>query len=157
MELLQDNTNIYHSKAEHYIKNINSINEESKFILNEFKKLYVINKMHPENEEYQYQYENVITNINKIQSNLFTTSNNIQLDIDSLNRELTKLNFSIEKEKKINKELKRKLGIVEHKNNSANEMINDYKEIYNRYYLKNWSIVLSTFLCVYTISIVYKK
>jgi len=154
MELSQEK---YHLNTEQYIQQINSINEKSVSILNEFKKLYVIHKMHPENEEYQYQYENIVSNINKISSTLFTTSNDIQLNIDDLNKQLIELNVSIKKEKKINKNLKSQLGMVEHKSNSTNEMINNYKEIYEKYYLNNWSILLSTFLCIYSISIVYKK
>jgi signal recognition particle GTPase len=154
MELSQEK---YHLNTEQYIQQINSINEKSVSILNEFKKLYIIHKMHPENEEYQYQYENIVSNINKISSTLFTASNDIQLNIDDLNKQLIELNVSIKKEKKINKNLKSQLGMVEHKSNSTNEMINNYKEIYEKYYLNNWSILLSTFLCIYSISIVYKK
>jgi len=154
MELSQEK---YHLNTEQYIQQINSINEKSVSILNEFKKLYVIHKMHPENEEYQYQYENIVSNINKISSTLFTASNDIQLNVDDLNKQLIELNVSIKKEKKINKNLKSQLGMVEHKSNSTNEMINNYKEIYEKYYLNNWSILLSTFLCIYSISIVYKK
>ena len=154
MELSQEK---YHLNTEQYIQQINSINEKSVSILNEFKKLYVIHKMHPENEEYQYQYENIVSNINKISSTLFTASNDIQLNVDDLNKQLIELNVSIKKEKKINKNLKSQLGMVEHKSNSTNEMINNYKEIYEKYYLNNWSILLSTFLCIYSITIVYKK
>ena len=136
MEISQERSNIYHLNTEQYIEKINSLKENSDFVLDEFKKLYVINKMHPENEEYQYQYENVVSNINKILSDLFTTSNDVQLNINDLNKKLVELNISIEREKKYNRELKRKLGIIEHKNNSSTEMINDYKEIYNKYYLK---------------------
>ena len=157
MEILQEKSHNYHLNTEQYIEKINLLKDNSVFILDEFKKLYVINKMHPENEEYQYQYENVVSNINKNLSTLFTTSNDIQLDINVFNKKLVELNISIEREKKHNIELKRKLGIVEHKNNSSTEMINDYKEISNKYYLQNWSIVLSTLLCVYTISVIYKK
>lgn len=152
-----NSNNNYNLNTEQYIQKINTIKEKSNFILEEFKKLYVINKMHPENEEYQYQYENVVNNINNILSSLFTISNDIQINIDDLNKKLIYLNAKIEKEKKSNKYLKRKLGIVENKNNSSYELINDYREIYNKYYLQNWSILLSTILCIYTISIVYKK
>jgi hypothetical protein len=157
MNILQENSNIYRLNTEIYMNNINQLKDNSEFILDEFKKLYVINKMHPENEEYQYQYENVVSNINKISSTLFTTSNDIQLNINDLNKQLVELNISIEREKNHNKKLKRKLGIVEDKNNSSTEMISDYKEIYNKYYLQNWSIILSTLLCIYTISVLYKK
>jgi hypothetical protein len=157
MEILQEKSHNYHLNTEQYIEKINLLKDNSVFILDEFKKLYVINKMHPENEEYQYQYENIVSNINTILSNLFTTSNDIQFNINVLNKKLEQLNNSIEKERKHNIELKKKLGIIKHKNNSSAEMIKDYKNIYNQYYLQNWSIVLSTLLCVYTISVVYKK
>jgi hypothetical protein len=41
------------------------------------------------------------------------------------------------------KKLKRNLGIVEHKTNTATEMIDDYKEIYNERYLRNWAMGIS--------------
>lgn len=157
MNIKNDIINNSNLNAEEYIQKINTIKEKSNFILEEFKKLYVINKMHPESQEYKFQYENVVTNINTIQSNLFTTSNEIQINIDELNKKLIYLNTEIEKEKNNNKHLKRKLGIVENKNNSSYELINDYREIYNKYYLQNWSILLSTLLCIYTISVVYKN
>jgi chromosome segregation ATPase len=157
MEILQEKSYINHLNTQQYIEQINSLKEQTIFILDDFKKLYVINKMHPENGEYQYQYENVVSNINKNLSSLFTTYNDIQSNTNDLNKKLTELNISIEKEKKRNIELKKKLGIIEHTNNSSTIMIHDYKEMYNKYYLQNWSIVLSTLLCIYTISVVYKK
>jgi hypothetical protein len=36
-------------------------------------------------------------------------------------------------------------------------MINDYREIYDIKYLRNWGLFLSTIICIYTISVVYKK
>ena len=86
MKILQEKSYITHLNTEQYIEQINSLKEQSVFILNEFKKLYVINKMHPENEEYQYQYENIVSNINTIFSNLFTTSNDVQFNINVLNK-----------------------------------------------------------------------
>ena len=88
MEILQDNSHIYYLNTEQYIEKINLLKDNYLFILDEFKKLYVINKMHPENEEYQYQYENIVSNINTILSNLFTTSNDIQLKNVYLNRKI---------------------------------------------------------------------
>ena len=68
MEILQEKSHIYHLNTEQYIEKINSLKENSTFILDEFKKLYVINKMHPENEEYQYQYspQDVLDICNKL-------------------------------------------------------------------------------------------
>lgn len=142
---------------EQYIKQIDTSLVNLDTILNEFKKLFVINKMHPNNEEYQIQYENIISNINQISSNLFIISNDIENSINLLNQYLTKLNKSIHKERNANKELKKKLGIVEDKHNSTTIMFDDYKELYDKYYLKNWSIGLSILFYIYTISLIYKK
>lgn len=132
---------------------INSLN----LILDEFKKLYVITNMHPNNQEYQQLFENCKTNLNAIQSKLFTVSNDIQSDTNKINALLLELDSKIKIERKNNKELKRKLGMVEHKNNSTFEMIDNYKEMYDSNYLRNWSLVLSTALCIFTIGVVYKK
>ena len=112
MEILQEKSHNYHLNTEQYIEKINLLKDNSVFILDEFKKLYVINKMHPENEEYQYQYENIVSNINTILSNLFTTSNDVQFNINVLNKKLEQLNNSIEKERKHNIELKKNLELL---------------------------------------------
>jgi hypothetical protein len=145
------------NKLKQFTEKLNSTIDNLDFILDEFKKLYVINKMHPNNEEYKSQYENIVSNINNISSNLFILSNDIENNTNNLNKDLIKINNSIKKEKEKNHHLKRKLGIIEHENNSSSIMIDDYKEIYNKNYLKNWSIGLSIILCIYTISVVYKK
>jgi len=56
-----------------------------------------------------------------------------------------------------NKKLRQKLGMVEDKNNSSLEMINDYKEIYQINYLRNWALFLSTIICIFTIKTIYKN
>jgi hypothetical protein len=63
----------------------------------------------------------------------------------------------IQNEKKINRELKVKLGIVEHKNNAASEVIYDYKQIYESGYLRNWGLFLSIVVVGLTISKTFKK
>jgi hypothetical protein len=68
------------------------------------------------------------------------TTNNIEKDTESINDRLQKINILIEKEKIKNRQLKRRLGIVEKKYNGSDELISDYKEIYNLDYLKNFAL-----------------
>lgn len=145
------------NKSEEYINKIQELDGGVNLLLDEFKSLYVLSIMHPNDDEIQQRFQNITTNINKLQSTLFSISNNIQVDINELNKKLFDLDILIRRERKKNKELKKKLGIVEHKNNSAFEMINDYKEIYNVKYLRNWALFLSTIICIFTISSMYKK
>jgi hypothetical protein len=68
------------------------------------------------------------------------TSNNVEKDTENINDRLQKINALIAKEKMKNKLLKKRLGIVEKKYNGSDELISDYKEIYNLDYLTNFAL-----------------
>ena len=112
--------------------------------------------MNPNNEEYQTQYQNVINSLASILSKLFSVSNDVQVNIDNINKKLFEIDILIRREREKNKELKRKLGIVENKSNAASEMISDYRDIYDKRYLRNWSLFLSSIICFVTIGTIYK-
>ena len=159
MELESENNNYEHifTKSEQYKEKIHQLDSGVYLLLNEFKKLYVITNMHPTNEEYQTQYQNVINSLAEILSKLFSISNDVQVNIDNSNKKLFEFDILIRQEKDQNKELKRKLGIVENKSNAASEMISDYKDIYDKRYLRNWSLLLSSIVCLVAIGAIYKK
>ena len=136
---------------------INNLDNGVDILLEEFKKLFVIVHMHPTNQEYQQQYQNVVNNLSSVLSKMFAVSNDIQSNVNSINKKLLEYNKLITEEKKQNKQLELQLGIVENKNYAANEMITDYKDIYDKRYLRNWSLLLSSILCLFAIGIVYKK
>ena len=79
------------------------------------------------------------------------------MNINELNKKLHELDVLIKIERKKNKELKKKLGIVEIENNSSSEMIDNYKTIYDTKYLQNWALLLSIIVCIITIGVTYKK
>ena len=159
MEIVNEYTNINldMTKPESYINKINELNGSINLLLDEFKKIYVMANMHPSNEEIQQRYQNMNSSIEEIQAKLFSILNNIQVDINELNKKLFELNILIKKEREINREFKLKLGIVEDKNNAASEMISDYKQMYNINYLRNWSLFLSTIICIFAIKSIYKN
>ena len=157
MELKETDNLSNYVNQEQYINKLNEINGGVSMLLDEFKKIYVITKMHPKNEEYKQKYENVVSAFTQIQSKLFSITNDVQVNINDLNKKLHELDVLIKIEKKVNKELKQKLGMVEIENNSSSEMIYDYKNIYNSKYLQNWALVLSIILCIITIGITYKN
>jgi len=153
----EEDININLKNPEQYMNKINELNGSINLLLDQFKEVFIMSKMYPTNEEVQQRYQTAISTIEEIQSKTFSMSNNIQVDLDKLNKILFHLDLLIKKEKETNKELKTKLGIIESSNNSASEMITNYKEIYNIKYLQNWGIVLSTLLCLATIGIIFKK
>ena len=157
MELENEHMDLKFKKPQEYTDKLDELSGGVNLLLDEFKKIYIIAKMHPNNEDIQDRYQDMISNINQLQSKMFSVSNDVQVNINDINQKLLSLNVMIEKERNKNKELRKKLGMVEHKYNSASEMINDYKEIYDTKYLRNWALFLSTVICIFAISSVYKK
>jgi hypothetical protein len=155
MELEVINEN--YIKPEQFNEKLNTLNGSVNLLLDEFKKNYVISNMNPSNQEYQQQYSNIVAGLNELQSKLFTISNDVQVNIDKINKDMIALDIQISNEREKNKELKKKLGIIDNKNNAASEMINDYTKIYDERYLRNWALGLSTVICIMTIGSIFKK
>jgi hypothetical protein len=140
MELEQDNSVDDLTKPQIFLSQINTLKEKLPSILEDFVKYYIFYNKNPEYNEYQQMFENIKGNLQKINSELFMTSNNIDKSTETINDRLQKINTLIAKEKIKNKILKRKLGIVEKKYNGSDELISDYKEIYNLDYLNNFAL-----------------
>ena len=140
MELEQDNLTDDLTKPQVFLSKINVLKEKLPSILDDFKKYYVFYNKNPEYDEYQQIFENIKGNLQNINSELFMTSNNIEKDTENINDRLQKINALIAKEKIKNRQLKKRLGIVEKKYNGSDELISDYKEIYNLDYLTNYAL-----------------
>lgn len=130
-------------KPENYYTKLKDINDSTKFLLDEYIKLYVISNMNPSNPEYQQQFLNINDNAEQINTQLFAMSTNLKSNIKKLTEFLILLDNDIKSRKETKKELKQKLGTVKHKTNTASEMIDDYKQIYNERYLRNWAMGIS--------------
>jgi hypothetical protein len=79
-------------------------------------------------------------------------SNDVDANIDNINKAFKTLDVLIANERRKNRELKRRLGIVETEANSSKEMIHDYNQMYDEDYLRNWGLFLSTVLVGVSIS-----
>jgi hypothetical protein len=152
MELQQDNSIDDLTKPQVFLSQLNTLKEKLPSILDDFKKYYIFYNKNPEYNEYQQIFENIKGNLQNINSELFMTTNNIEKDTESINDRLQKINALIAKEKIKNRQLKRRLGIVEKKYNGSDELISDYKEIYNLDYLTNFSLFFGVILLCITMS-----
>jgi len=146
MELHQDNLVDDLTKPQVFLSQINTLKEKLPSILEDFVKYYIFYNKNPEYNEYQQMFENIKSNLQKINSELFMTLNNIDKNTETINDRLQKINISIAKEKIKNKQLKKRLGIVEKKYNGSDELISDYKEIYNLDYLNNFALFCGVIL-----------
>ena len=140
-----------------FTQKLETLKSQLPAILADFKKYYIFFNKNPEYPEYEQMFQNIKSNLNDINSQLFILSNDLQINTDKINEKLFALDVLIRKEKKKNRELKLKLGIIEHKNSAASELIYDYKEMYESDYLRNWALFLSIVVVGLTISKTFKS
>jgi hypothetical protein len=154
------NDDIYNmdlNMSNQYEKKLVNLNAGIDILLDEFKKIYVITKTNPTDQEYQQKYQNITNSLSEILSNLFTISNDIHVNTNDINKKLFELDVLIKNEKVNSDSLNEKLKMIVNTNSASSEMISDYKNIYNYNYLRNWSLLISSLLCLGTIGIIFKK
>lgn len=135
---------------------IATMNSQLPAMLDDFKKYYVFSNKTPDYPEYQQMFQNIQSNLNSMNSNLFMLSNDVQSNTDTMNKNLFKVDVLIKEERKRNRHLKSRLGIVEHKINASSELIYDYMEMYDLGYLRNWALFLSILVALGLISRIYR-
>ena len=136
---------------EKYSTQLAEIQDKSETLFTEFTHLFVMSKMYPTNQEIQQQYQSIIGVLNQIKTDLFTTSTELQTNIDELNRALLELNIMINKERSVNRQLKKQLKNINSEHNTTTELIDNYNEMYSIQYLKNWSLVISSVIVLFMV------
>jgi len=126
-----------------FTQNLETLQTQFPAISNDFKKYYVFYNKNPEYQEYENIFENIKENLNTVISQLFSLSNDVQLNTNKINEKLFSLDFLIKREKEKNNDFKSKLGIIQQKTSASSELISNYKDIYNLEYLRNWALFLS--------------
>jgi uncharacterized phage infection (PIP) family protein YhgE len=136
---------------------ITELQDKLPFVLEDFKKNYILYKKDTEYNEYQQTFEISKSNLQQLNIDLSTIQTNLDKNTSKLNEQLNKINTQITNEKDKNIIFKNKLGLLEDGSNSANEMINDYKKKYNLAYLRNWGLLLSILVSWLTMKYVFQK
>jgi hypothetical protein len=140
-----------------FIIKLKTLHQKLPHVLDDFIKYYIFYNKNPDYPEYSQMFENIKSNLNNINSTLFTLSNSVDVNINNLSTHLFTLNTAIKKEKIINRKLKHKLGILEQQMDSTDEMIDDYSQMYDERYLHNCALFLSILASGVAISVVFKK
>jgi peptidoglycan hydrolase CwlO-like protein len=123
---------------------LNTITSTLDILLNtEFVDAYVLFKRNRTNNQYKNRFYSVVDTIETELRNLFNLSNDIHTETVEMNNNISTMNIQIDDEKKKNQRLKRELGIIDDAGVTSKELINDYKNIYDIRYLRNWAIVLA--------------
>ena len=136
---------------------ITELEDKLPFILEDFKKNYVLYNKDQDYNEYQQIFEVSKGNLQQINFDLSTIETNVSTNIDKLNEQLNELNRQIEEEREENRMFKSKLGLLEDGSNSMDEMIHDYKKKYHLAYLRNWGLLLSILVVCFTMKSIFKS
>ena len=131
-------------KPELFTEKIQTLQQQLPPILDDFNKYFVLYNTDPNYPEFETTFNNIKQNLNNMGASLFMVSNSVDTNIENINKAFKTLDILITEERRTNRELKRKLGIVEDKNNSSKELIDNYNEMYDNDYLRNWGLFLST-------------
>lgn len=123
-------------------QNLDSIQNQLEPMLNDFKEYYVLYNKEPDNEEYESYYETNVTNIEQLKNKLFDIKNEIEIKNNNLTSNLNTINTKINNARKKNTHLRNGVGYTEDEYNTSEEMIDNYVNIYNLTYLKNFSLLV---------------
>lgn len=144
-------------KPEIFTQRIETLKEQLPSILDDFNKYFVLYNTDPSYPEFGTMFNNIKQNLNSLSASLFMVSNDVDLNTDEINKTFKKLDGLITKERIKNRELRRKLGIIEEQNNSSKELIDNYNEMYDTDYLRNWGLFLSTIVVGVSISKMFTR
>ena len=139
-----------------FYNNLTELSDRMPMILEIFNTAYVNYNIVPNSQEYQNAYLNVKNNIISTNGSLFILSNDIENNIKLINENLNKIDTQIQKEKKLNNLLKLKSNSDTDKINASNQMIDDYKEVYNLKYLNNFNILIGIFIGIFMCKKIFK-
>ena len=139
-------------KPEFFTERVKTLQQQLPPILDDFNKYFVLYNKTPNYPEYENMFNNIKQNLNSLGASLFMVSNDVDANIDNINKAFKALDILINRERKRNRELKRRLGIVETEANSSKEMIHDYNQMYDEDYVRNWGLFLSTVVVGVSIS-----
>ena len=144
-------------KPEMFTQKIETLQQQLPPILDEFNKYFVLYNTDPNYPEFETTFNNIKQNLNTMGASLFMVSNNVDINIENINKTFKLLDILITKERRKNRELRRRLGILDDKNNSSKELIDNYNEMYDTDYLRNWGLFLSTIVVGVSISKMFTR
>lgn len=153
-----NNTTIVNNYSEPNVlmEKLVELKEKIPFILEKFDKSFILHNKNPKDNEYNQIFQTDKSHLDKIMNDLFLLENKVSTNINKLNSNLEKMYIEIELLKEENKQLKRKLKLFGQHTDTTDEMIDNYKEFYEIQYLRNWAILLSIFISIGTMSVIFK-
>jgi chromosome segregation ATPase len=128
--------------SEHIRQNLESVQSQLNSMLEDFKEYYILTNKEPDNEEYSRYYQSISTNIEQLKNRLFSMKNTIEKNTNVLTSDLSKINGRINNAREKNNNLRNGVHYTRDEYNTSEEMIENYVDIYNLMYMKNFSLFI---------------
>ena len=144
-------------QASSFLSVIETLNQQFAPILDDYKKYYVFHNMMPDYNEYQQMFETINSNLNEVTTKLFTTTNDIEVNTEKISKKLKSLSDLINQEKEKNHKFRNRLEMIDGKNNSSDILINNYTEMYDIQYIRNWGLAIGIVLSIIASTRIFKK
>jgi len=139
-------------KSDTFKKKIENLKQKMESILKDFGGYYTAYSSNPDNEEYKNFFQNIHSNLENLNTELFLIQNDVEVHIDLINKSMIQIDDDINKQKKLNKLYLSKLPTLENEYNGSSELIDDYTKMYNILYLRNFALVIGIIISAFFIS-----
>ena len=150
-------TQILIKQAKHFNEQINNIKSQFFSALDDFKKYYVYFNKNPEVDEFQSYYANSKGQLQTMNRNMFLLTNNIEKNIEILNKKVLLLSIKLNNEKELNKKMTGLINNLENTQNGSEILIDDSKTKYNIQYYKNVEIFVGILIICGLMSKIFKN
>jgi hypothetical protein len=144
-------------KPEQFYQSLSALESKISAFLNDFKTDFVNFNLNPLNSEYEMAFQNDTNILHTINNDTVQLFQNVEKNNFRLSEILFQLNLLIQEAKTKHKELKTELGMMNNEIDASDELISNYKEMYNYGYLRNWALVICIFASGFTIAKVFSN
>ena len=121
-----------------YRETLNGLNTRYYSIIENIAKLFPKTKLYPEFSDYSKPFNKDMNNLNKLQTDFFLFRNDLESDIDHLDKEIRNVNDKIALFEEENKDLSITLNSLLNSNNASHGMLQDTRLLYNQQLSGNW-------------------
>ena len=141
----------------YYTTTMNTIDSSLESMLVDFVQKYSNYYNNPNNQTHQSNYNNLIANINTKIREMAQLSSSIYTENATLNSDIHTMNSNIRLKKETNRQLKHTLGMTDDQKTTAEELIDNYNDIYNASYTRNIGLLLSILASTYLLGYSSRK
>ena len=120
-------------------------------IIGEIVKTYPNYKANPKFNEYDSAYTKNINNLQKLQSDIFLLKNDLGKNIDTVQKDISRIDETLFKLEEENKVLQQQLADLNNSDNAAHGMLTDTRTLYSQKLTGNWLMFLSLGAAAYMV------